>query len=144
MSTQKSYKTSQSAQLRAQQIKAIIRYFKQKIQKLKREGDVAPPNCHIIRYQTKQNQKIYWYYKLQAAERIFPMATDSSKKTKYLYLGKAGSEAHIDAVEKLTRRDLIDELERVIRSLQESYLDICFGGEIEPDSDYYPEGLKED
>ncbi len=139
MSTKKSYKTSQTAQLRAQQIKATIRKLKQKIQKLERSGEVAPPNCHIIRSQTKQNQKIYWYYKLQAAERIFPMATDSSQKTKYLYLGKAGSEAHIDAVEKLTRRSLIDELERVINSLQESYWDICFGGETEPDSDYHPE-----
>jgi len=37
------------------------------------------------------------------------------------------SEAHIDAVEKVTRRGLIDELERVINSLQESYLDVCFG-----------------
>ncbi len=35
------------------------------VQKLEREGEVAPPHCHIIRYQTKQNQKIYWYYKLQ-------------------------------------------------------------------------------
>ncbi len=50
--------------------------------------------------------------------------------------GKVGSEAHIDAVEKMTRRDIIDELERVIHSLQESYLDICFGGEIESDSSY--------
>ncbi len=48
------------------------------------------------------------------------MATNSQKKTKYKYLGKAGSEAHIDAVEKMTRRDIIDELERVIHSLQES------------------------
>ena len=95
MSTQKSYKTSQSARTRAKQIKATIRKLKQKIKKIELEGEVAPPNCHIIRYQTKQNQKIYWYYKLQAAERIFPMANDSSKKTKYLYLGKAGSEAHI-------------------------------------------------
>ncbi len=80
MSTQKSLKTSQSAQARAKQIKATIRKLKQKIQKIEREGEVAPPNCYIIRYQTKQNQKIYWYYKLQAAERIFPMASDSSKK----------------------------------------------------------------
>ncbi len=47
--------------------------------------------------------------------------------------GKAGSEAHINAVEKMTRRNIINELERVVHSLQESYLDICFGGEIEPD-----------
>ncbi|WP_255502781.1 hypothetical protein [Okeania sp. KiyG1] len=36
----------------------------------------------------------------------------------------------------MTRRNLIDELERVVHSLQESYLDICFGGEIEPDPSY--------
>ena len=71
-------------------------------------------------------------------------ATDKNKKSKYLYLGKAGSEAHLDAVEKVARRGLIDELERVINSLQESYLDVCFGGETEPDPSYYPEGLKEE
>jgi hypothetical protein len=87
----------------------------------------------VIRYQTKQNQKIYWYYKLQAAEPIFPTATDNQKKSKYLYLGKAGSEAHLEAVEQVIRRGLIDELERAIESLQSSYLDICFGGETEPD-----------
>ncbi|WP_255502437.1 hypothetical protein [Okeania sp. KiyG1] len=36
----------------------------------------------------------------------------------------------------MSRRNLIDELERVVHSLQESYLDICFGGEIEPDPSY--------
>ncbi|EAM49696.1 hypothetical protein CwatDRAFT_3108 [Crocosphaera watsonii WH 8501] len=70
-------------------------------------------------------------YKLQAAESIFPMATNNEKKTKYKYLGRAGSSAHIDAVEKLTRRNLIDELERVIQSLTESYLDIYIGTETE-------------
>ncbi|NEP89280.1 MAG: hypothetical protein F6K18_21945 [Okeania sp. SIO2C2] len=79
---------------------------------------------------------MYYYYRLQSASPIFPMATDSQKKTQYKYLGKPGSEADIDAVEKMTRRDIIDELERVIYSLLESYLDICFGGEIEPDPSY--------
>ncbi len=139
-----SLKTNQEASLRAKQIKATIRKLKRKIQKISSEGEVAPPHCHVIRYQTKQNLKIYWYYKLQAAEPIFPTATDKSKKSKYLYLGKAGSEAHIDAVEKVTRRGLIDELERVINSLHESYLDVCFGGETEPDPSYYTEGLKEE
>ena len=36
----------------------------------------------------------------------------------YMYLGKGGSEAHINAVEKMTRRNLIDELERVFHFLQ--------------------------
>ena len=138
-----SLSTNQEASLRAKQIKSIIRKLKRKIQKISSEGEVAPPHCHVIRYQTKQNQKIYWYYKLQAAEPIFPTATDKNKKSKYLYLGKAGSEAHLDAVEKVARRGLIDELERVINSLQESYLDVCFGGETEPDPSYYAEVLKE-
>ena len=107
-------KTNQEAGLRAKQIKATIRKLKQKIQKIEAEGEVAPPHCHVIRYQTKQNQKIYWYYKLQGNEPLFPTATDSNKKSKYLYLGKAGSEAHLEAVEKVARRSLIDELERVI------------------------------
>ncbi len=144
MTQHDSLSTNQEASLRAKQIKSIIRKLKRKIQKISSEGEVAPPHCHVIRYQTKRNEKIYWYYKLQAAEAIFPTATDKNKKSKYLYLGKAGSEAHLDAVEKVTRRGLIDELERVINSLQESYLDVCFGGETEPDPSYYPEGLKEE
>ena len=138
-----SLKTNQEASLRAKQIKAAIRKLQRKLQKISSEGEVAPPHCHVIRYQTKQNEKIYWYYKLQAAEPIFPTATDENKKSKYLYLGKAGSEAHLDAVQKVTRRGLIDELQRVINSLQESYLDVCFGGETEPDPSYYNEALKE-
>ena len=136
--------TTQPTLVRGKQIKSAVRKLKQKIKKIQAEGEVAPQNCHIIRYQIKRNQKIYWYYKLQAAEPIFPMVKDVNQKSKYLYLGKAGSEAHINAVEKLTRRNLIDELERVINSLQESYLDLCFGGETEPDPSYCPEGLKDD
>ncbi|MGB3510132.1 MAG: transposase [Microcoleaceae cyanobacterium] len=107
--------------------------MKQKIKKIEQEGEVAPCEVHIIRYQVNRNQKLYYYYKLQSASPIFSMATDSHKKTKYKYLGKAGTEAHIDAVEKMTRRDIIDELERIVHSIQESYLNICFGGEIEPE-----------
>ena len=44
----------------------------------------------------------------------------------------------------MTRRNIIDELERIINSLQESYMDLCFGGETEADSSYYIEGVKED
>ena len=136
--------TNQKADLRAKQIKSTIGKLKRQVQKISSEGEVAPPHCHVIRYQTKRNQKIYWYYKLQATEPIFPTATDKNKKSKYLYLGKAGSEAHLDAVEKVARRGLGDELERVINFLQESYLDVCFGGETEPDPSYYSEGLKKE
>ena len=112
--------TTQSPLVRGKQIKSAVRKLKQKIKKIQAEGEVAPQNCHIIRYQIRRNQKIYWYYKLQASEPIFPMVENPEKKTKYIYLGKAGSEAHIDAVEKMTRRNLIDELEKMLTSLQES------------------------
>ena len=45
MSTQKSLKTSQEGTLRAKQIKSLIRNLKQKIQKIERSGEVAPPHC---------------------------------------------------------------------------------------------------
>ncbi|MDJ0718569.1 MAG: hypothetical protein QNJ54_30820 [Prochloraceae cyanobacterium] len=112
--------TTQSPLVRGKQIKSAVRKLKQKIKKIQAEGEVAPQNCHIIRYQIRRNQKIYWYYKLQASEPIFPMVDNPEKKTKYIYLGKAGSEAHIDAVEKMTRRNLIDELKKMVTSLQES------------------------
>lgn len=134
--------TNQVASVRAKQIKATIGKLKRQVQKILASGEVAPPHCHVIRYQTKQNQKIYWYYKLQATEPIFPTATDRQKKSKYLYLGKAGSEAHLEAVEQVIRRGLIDELERAIESLQSSYLDVCFGGEIEPDPSDSNAGFK--
>ncbi len=136
--------TAQAPIVRGKQIKTAVRKLKNKIKKIKSEGEVAPENCHIIRYQIRRNQKIYWYYKLQAKEPIFPMLDNPEKKTKYIYLGKAGSEAHIDAVEKMTRRNLIDELERMLTSLQESYLDLCFGGETEADPSYSIEGVKAD
>jgi hypothetical protein len=137
-------KTSQSPSLRAKQLKTIINQLKRKIQKIELDGEVAPPNCHLIRYQVTQNQKIYWYYKLQASSAIFDRATSSQKKTKYLYLGKAGSEAHVEAVKQMSRRNLIDELEKMINSLTEAYLDICLGGETEADPSYFPEGRKND
>ena len=80
MSTEKSQKTTQSATIRAKQIQGLIRKIKQKIKKIEREGEVAPVDCLIIRYQVNRNQKLYYYYKLQSTLPIFPMATDSQKK----------------------------------------------------------------
>jgi len=57
MQPHNSLKTNQEAELRAKQIKATIRKLKQKIQKIEAEGSVAPPHCHIIRYQTKHSSK---------------------------------------------------------------------------------------
>ena len=90
MSTPTSKQTTQSAAIRGKQIQSLIRKMKQKIKKIEREGKVIPREVHIIRYQVNRNQKLYYYYKLQSASPIFPMDTDSQKKTKYKYERKRG------------------------------------------------------
>ncbi|WP_245602621.1 hypothetical protein [Gloeothece verrucosa] len=57
MDSQNCLKTNQDPTRRARQIKNLIRKFKQKIQKIQNEGEVAPPNCHIIRYQVTLSSK---------------------------------------------------------------------------------------
>lgn len=122
--------TNQHPGLRAKQLQKLISKIKRQIHNIGKMGTVAPPTCNVIRYQIRQNHKIYYYYKLQSKNEIFPTVNSHSKLSKYLYLGKAGSSAYIEAIEQVTRRALIDELERVLGSLQEAYLDICFDGEV--------------
>ena len=136
--------TNQPRDLRAKQLKKLIGKIKRQISNIKKSGEIAPPTCNVIRYQIRQNQKIYYYYKLQSKSAIFPTVNNEDKLSKYLYLGKAGSETHIEAMEQVTRRALIDELERVQNSLQEMYLDVCFGGEMKDDPEFCPDGVKKD
>ena len=136
--------TKQPSDLRAKQLQKMISKIKRQISNLEKTGTIAPPTCNVIRYQIRQNHKIYYYYKLQSKDAIFPTVNSESKLSKYLYLGKAGSSAYIEAIEQVTRRALIDELKRVLSSLQEAYLDVCFGGEIEDDPAFCPDGLKKD
>ena len=77
----------------------------------------------------RQKEKVYWYYKLHATQPQFPKASDAKVLSKYNHLGKAGSSEHIEAVMQVTRRIVIDELERTIDSLQDSLLDVGFDGE---------------
>ena len=116
---------------RAERLTATIAALKVKIQQIYDEGEVSPKGCYVARYQVRQQQKIYWYYKLQATEPIFEQAKDPQKKSKYRHLGRAGSEEHITAVVQVVRRTQIDELERTINSLTNSLLDLYYDGESE-------------
>ncbi len=71
-------------------------------------GELAPSGAWVARYQVRQNTKKYWYYKLQVPEPYFQCAT-SKKLSKYKHLGKAGTQAHIDAVMSVFRRSVWDE-----------------------------------
>jgi hypothetical protein len=70
----------------------------------------------------RQGQRAaYWYYKLQATEPIFPT---KDKPSRYKHLGRAGSCAHVDSVIQVARRVQIDELQRAIDSLKQSWADL--------------------
>lgn len=116
---------------RAERLTATIAEVKVKIQQIFDEGKVAPKGCYVARYQVRQGQKVYWYYKLQATEPIFEQAKDPKKKSKYKHLGRAGSQEHIAAVVQVLRRTQIDELEQTINSLTNSLLDLYYDGESE-------------
>lgn len=105
---------------RAERLTATISALKVKIQQIFDEGEVAPNGCYVARYQVRQRQKIYWYYKLQATEPIFEEASDRQKKSKYKHLGRAFCVEHITAVVQVARRTQVDELERTINCLTNS------------------------
>ncbi|MGH7999219.1 MAG: hypothetical protein ACREPR_07280 [Brasilonema sp.] len=51
--------------------------------------------------------------------------------SKYKHLGKAGTQAHIDAVMSVFRRSVWDEIQKIINSLDDCLLDISSGDEQE-------------
>ncbi|MBD2014301.1 transposase [Microcoleus sp. FACHB-53] len=109
--------------------KAIAALEKQQRQILK-QGELAPGGAWVARYQVRQNNKKYWYYKLQVPTPYFPCAT-SEELSKYKHLGKGGTTDHIDAVMSVFRRSVIDEIQKIIRSLDDCLLDITSGAEQE-------------
>jgi hypothetical protein len=56
---------------RAERLTATISALKIKIKQILDQGEVAPKGCYVARYQVRQRQKVYWYYKLQATDAIF-------------------------------------------------------------------------
>ena len=134
-------KTSGKKEEREARLVATIKKLKQLKKTTGKLGKVAPSGCNLVKYQIPQNKKFYDYYKLQAYQPIFN-TVDGQKKTRYQYLGTAGSEAHIDGVMQVTLRGVIDEIDRMINSLEESLLDVSFGTEIRPDPSYFSEGDK--
>jgi hypothetical protein len=96
-----------------------------------RQGELAPVDAWVARYQVRQPEKAYWYYKLQASSPTFITRGETSKLSKYKHLGKAGSEAHVEAVMGVARRTIVEQLQKTIDSLKSSLLDISFDSEQE-------------
>ncbi len=111
---------------RAELLQHAIATLQLQIQQIKASGEVAPPNCCVLRYQARSPSGTYWYYKLHAQSPIFP-TREPDKFSKYKHLGKAGSPAHIDAVMQVARRTQIQYLQSCIDSLRESWADLYQG-----------------
>ncbi|MEN9519870.1 MAG: hypothetical protein RLZZ381_2458 [Cyanobacteriota bacterium] len=109
---------------RAERLLATIAAIEQQIKDIFASGEVAPIGCHLARYQARGQYKAYWYYKLQAKEAIFPSKKESGKLSRYQHLGAAGTESHIDGLMMVIRRNQIDELQKSIDALKDSWSDL--------------------
>jgi hypothetical protein len=124
-------RSSQDKLERIDRITTAIAALEKQKETIKATGQVAPYGCVVSRYQVRQQQKIYWYYKLQATTPTFAKANDTKTLSKYKHLGKAGSEAHITAVMQVVRRAQINEIQRNIYILTQALLDVGYGDEPE-------------
>ncbi len=101
---------------RLDELKHLIKQLQQDIEDIRDEGEIAPSGCWIVRYQAKgQKGGRYWYYKWMSHEPIF--ITKNGNPSRHQYLGKAGTEAYLKAVEALSRRGRIEALERAMSTL---------------------------
>ncbi len=116
-------RSSQSdRQERANRIAQAIVSIQKSIELLESSGDIAPSGCCLVHYQARGHKKHYWYYKLQASEPIFP--TKSGKMTRYKHLGASGTEAHIEALMQINRRNQLEALSRTLDSLMQCWSDL--------------------
>ncbi len=110
---------------RIQRLTSAIAEIKSYLQFFDDKGQQADSGCWVVRYQVKQKDKIYWYYKLQADREIFEQKNGESF-SKYQHLGKAGTIAHVDAVMGVLRRTMVTELQSTIVSLKSCAVDIAY------------------
>jgi len=109
---------------RAERIQNAIAYLESQKAKIEDSELVAPVGSYVARYQARGQLYRYWYYQLKAPEAIFPKTNSENEYSRFQHLGKAGSQAHIDGVLAVVRRNQVDELTRAIESLKESWLDL--------------------
>jgi hypothetical protein len=107
---------------RVEALTGLLTQLEQQVQSLLEAGEIAPPRCWITRYQARGKTKNYWYYKWQSQEPIFP--TTKGKKTRYKHLGKAGSQAYLEAVTSQIRRATFEGLQQAISTLKAGLADL--------------------
>ena len=113
---------------RMQRLTEAIAEIESYLQFFDHKGQQADSGCWVVRYQVRQKDKIYWYYKLQADKPIFEQK-NSQSLSKYQHLGKAGTFAHVDAVMGVLRRTIVAELRSTLVSLKSCVVDIAYDEE---------------
>ncbi|MDE5119655.1 MAG: transposase [Trichodesmium sp. St19_bin1] len=113
---------------RMQRVTEAIAEIESYLQFFEDKGQQADSGCWVVRYQVRQKDKIYWYYKLQADRPIFKQKTGESF-SKYQHLGKAGTSDHVDAVMAVLRRTIVSELQTTRDSLKSCLIDIAYDEE---------------
>jgi len=120
---------------RAERLLATIATLEEEIQRIAVSGEVAPKSCHLARYQARGQYQAYWYYKLQADTPVFSSKRGQGKLSRYKHLGAAGTQAHVDGVLMVLRRVQIDELQKNIDALRDSWSDLSDDSSQNHDSD---------
>ena len=70
---------SESDLVKADRLQAAIAALEQQVEQIRATGEIAPPACHVARYQVKRPHQSYWYYKLHG-ERPHLQASQSFQK----------------------------------------------------------------
>ena len=85
---------------RIEKVNALIDKINSEIEQIKTNSNLAPDDSWLVRFRAKGKGGAYWYYKWQSDQAIF--LTKNGNYSRYKYVGKAGSQAFLEAVEMMS------------------------------------------
>lgn len=121
MSAKKQQKQLDLAE-RIEKVNALINEINSEIEQIKTNSNLAPDDSWLIRFRAKGKGGAYWYYKWQSDQAIF--LTKNGNYSRYKYVGKAGSQAFLEALEMMKNRTHICALQQVLHTLELARLDL--------------------
>ena len=107
---------------RIEKVNALIDKINLEIEQIKTNSNLAPDDSWLVRFRAKGKGGAYWYYKWQSDQAIF--LTKNGNYSRYKYVGKAGSQAFLEAVEMMKNRTKISALQQVLHTLELARLDL--------------------
>ena len=107
---------------RLESITELFKQIEEEIERTSESGKIAPSGCWIVRYQARGTGETYWYYKWQSHDPIF--VTKNGKESCHKYIGKAGSPAFMEAVDRVMRRTKIEGLQQSLHTLELALSDL--------------------